>query len=220
MPLQAAPEPAQPGQTIPFEPASQAFETAHRRLLARHDLQFDFTPFTAPPKRPPPSWLEALAQFFKAIAPALQIVFWVAVAAIVLLILYLVARELGFIRWGRRAKTSVAEFTYRPDVETARALLADADTLAAQGRYAEAVHVLLQRSIEDMRTRRPRAVAPSLTSRDIAGLPALPEGVRPAFAAMARLVEHSLFAGQPVVQSDFATARQSYEAFALPGAWS
>jgi hypothetical protein len=223
MPLEASSAPVQPGQTAPFDPSGPGFEAAHRRLLGHHDLQFDFTPYV-PPKPPstrsPPGWLTALAHLFKLAAPVLEVIFWIGVAAAVLLILYLVARELGFIRWGARRNFGRADFQYQPDADVARTLLADADALAAEGRFAEAVHVLLQRSIEDMRARRPRAVAPSLTSRDIAVLPALPETVRPAFAAMARVVEHSLFGGRPVAPSDFAAARQSYEAFAFPGAWS
>jgi hypothetical protein len=220
MPLQASSAPVQTGQTASIDPSGPAFEAAHRRLLTHHELQFDFTRYIPPKPAPTPGWLIALARLFKEAAPVLQVIFWAGVAAVVLLILYLVARELGFIRWGKRRGLAGVDFTYRPDAEVAQALLADADALAAEGRFAEAVHVLLQRSIEDMRARRPRAMNPSLTSRDIAILPALPEAVRPAFAAMARLVEHSLFGGRPVASSDFASARQSYEAFAFPGAWS
>jgi hypothetical protein len=221
MPLEASSTPVQPGQTAPFDPLGPAFEAAHRRLLSHHELQFDFTPYVPPkPPSPPPGWLVALARLFKLASPVLEVVFWLGVAAVVVLILYLVARELGFIRWGRRRTLGGVDFQYQPDADVARTLLADADALAAEGRFAEAVHVLLQRSIEDMRARRPRAVAPSLTSRDIAVLPALPETVRPAFAAMAGVVEHSLFGGRTVAPSDFAAARRSYEAFAFPGAWS
>jgi hypothetical protein len=220
MPPEASSAPVQPGQIALFDPSGPAFEAAHRRLITHHELQFDFTPYAPPKQSPPPGWLTELARLFKLAAPVLQVVFWVGVAALVVLILYLVGRELGFIRWGKRQKLAGVDFQYQPDADTARALLADADALAAQGRFAEAMHVLLQRSIEDMRMRRPRALAPSLTSRDIAALPALPEPVRPAFAAMAGLVERSLFGGRPVGSSDFASARQSYEAFAFPEAWS
>lgn len=219
MPFQAQPEPVPPGQSPPFEPSDGVLEAAHQRLLSHHNLQFDFAPYVAPAQKPLPPWFEMLGRLFKAAAPVVEWVFWGAVAAAVLLILYLVARELGFVRWRTKGKRPAATFNYQPDAATARALLADADALAAEGRFAEAVHVLLQRSIDDMRQRRPRAIAASLTSRDIENLPALPAQVRPAFAAMARLVEHSLFGGRPVGQPDFALARSAYEDFALPGAW-
>ena len=219
MPFEAQPELVQPGQVPPFEPLGAGLEAAHRRLLVHHDLQFDFTPYIAPAQRPPPHWFETLGRLLKAAAPVLNIFFWAMVAAAVLLILYLIARELGFVRWRPQRKKEFAAFNYQPGAATARALLADADALAAEGRFAEAVHVLLQRSIDDMRTRRPRAIAASLTSRDIENLPALPEPVRPAFGAMSRLVELSLFAGQPVGQTDFVRARTAYEEFAFPGAW-
>ena len=97
--------------------------------------------------------------------------------------------------------------------------MTEADALAAQGLYAEASHLLLLRSVQDIEKRQPRALRASLTTREIAGLKAVPESARPAFAQIGRVVERSLFGGAPVQADDFASCRQAYEAFALPEGW-
>ena len=99
-------------------------------------------------------------------------------------------------------------------------LLADADALAARGLYAEAAHILLLRSVQDIEKRQPNAVRVSLTTREIMALKALPDAARPAFSRIGRTVESSLFGGAPVDSDAFAECRQAYEAFALPDAWA
>ena len=98
-------------------------------------------------------------------------------------------------------------------------LLGEADALAAAGRYAEAAHLLLHRSIEDVDARRPDLIRKSLTSRDIAALPAIPDRPRGAFARIAMLVERSLFARRPLAEPDWRTCRTAYEQFAFAEAW-
>ncbi|MFL6730134.1 MAG: DUF4129 domain-containing protein, partial [Sphingomicrobium sp.] len=83
----------------------------------------------------------------------------------------------------------------------------------------EAIHHLLFRSIEDIARRRPSAVRPALTSRELAASTAVPERARSLFAGIARLVERSLFGGRPVGEPDWVKARDSYAEFALAGAW-
>ena len=61
---------------------------------------------------------------------------------------------------------------------------------------------------------------PALTSRDIAGLEAMPPGPRRAFARIAERVERSFFGGREVDAADFAAARADYETFAFAEAWA
>jgi hypothetical protein len=192
---------------------------AHEAMLQSRGLQFSFTAYE-PPK--PPSWLEQLAKVFEALAPLLKWVFWAGLAAAAALILYFVARELIQVRLGRRGRrtTAGAVADWRPEPARALALLEDADRLAADGRYDEAVHLLLFRSIDDFSGRKPGAVRPALTSRDIAGLPTMPARARAAFEAIARTVEASFFAARPAGAADFAEARQAYERFAFPEVWA
>ena len=118
-----------------------------------------------------------------------------------------------------RKKTSIVATDWRPEPATALALLDDADGLAAQGRFGEAIHLLLFRSIDDLSGRRPGAVRPALTSRDIANLDVLPSQPRAAFARLAQAVERAFFGGQPVGSDVFDAARRDYEAFAFDAGW-
>ena len=202
----------------------QALERAHRALLARKDIQFDLQTTVRPEPPPPPAWLERLfqwlARLFEHASPVFQVLFWGVVALAVAGILFLIVREVGGFDWLRRRKPKGAEPQYHPTTELAEKLLADADALAAEGRFAEAVHVLLLRSIDDVRQWRPRAIRPSLTSRDIEGLEVLPGEARSAFSAMARLVETSLFGGRAVDAEGFSASRRAYEAFAFKEVWA
>jgi hypothetical protein len=199
-------------------PAAQdALARAHAGLLRQGDLQFDFASFT-PPK--PPDWLKPLLQFLTSLAPVFKWLFWIGLALGVGAILLFVVRELlaaRFPSWRRKPKPA-AEPEWRPPAGRARTLLEDADRLAAEGRYGEAVRLILFRSIEDIDQRWPNQVRPALTSRDIAALSILPAPARSTFSGIARVVEHSLFGGRPVAPDEFAACRAAYQAFALPGA--
>ncbi len=214
-------EPAAPGP----ETATGGLDAAHRALVQRRDLQFDLPNWTPPAPRPPPAWLKGISDFlghlFSGLGPVLPVLFWIVVAAAVLGLAYLVARELGWIeRTARRKTPQAVTDDYRPDAALAQGLLADADELARQGRFAEAVHVLLLRSIDDMRRFRPGSVSPAATSRDLARLEILPSNARPAFASMAQRVETSLFGARAVDAAGYQNARADYEAFAFPKVWT
>lgn len=200
-------------------PADDALAQAHSRLIADDRLQFDRTGFTPPEA---PGWLNWVGDALRAIAPLLEVIFWAGLALIVATIAYFIIRELLHLRLPRpKAETPVAakEPEWRPDEATARNLLAGADALAAEGRYAEAAHLLLMRSVEDIERRAPRAIKISLTTREIAGTSSLPEAARPAFVHIGQVVERSLFGGRPVDAQDFADCRRAYEDFALPAGW-
>lgn len=209
--------------TAPAQANDEAVLAAHRKLVQDTTLQFDLVrPVDQPPPEPP-GWLQTVGEVLSALAPLLTWVFWGGVALIIAFIIFYIAREVLAVRFGFRPKGPARmdpEPEWRPTVQAARTLLADADTLAAQGRYAEAAHLLLLRSIDDLDSRRPRTVRPALTARDIGSLAALPEAARPAFDKIARVVELSLFGGSEVDAAAFADCRRAYEDFALPAGWS
>ena len=97
----------------------------------------------------------------------------------------------------------------------ALALLEDADALAAQGRFDEAVHLLLQRSVHHIASARPDWLSPSSTAREISLLPGLPAAARQAFLLITREVERSLYALRALAADDWHRARAAYAAFAL-----
>lgn len=121
----------------------------------------------------------------------------------------------------RRAKPAdiAADEEWVPEEHPAREWLAEADALARDGKFAEAIHHLLFRSIEDIANRRPHLVRPALTSREIAAAGAIPTRARELFASIARMVERSLFGGRPVGEKDWVEARTAYSDFAVAGAW-
>ncbi|MBU1378494.1 MAG: hypothetical protein KKE02_21230 [Alphaproteobacteria bacterium] len=203
--------------TTAAQTAEQKLAAAHAALLKTPGIQFDFG--NAPPPPPTPTWIEPLIRLLQAIGPVLKYVFWGGLILGAALILYFIVRELAPASWFKRKRAEVAVTDWRPEAETARALLEDADGLAAAGRFEEAIHLLLFRSIDDLRGRRPGAVKPALTSRDIAGLETLPAAPRDAFARLARAVELTFFGGRPADAEAFGAARKDYEAFAFAEGW-
>lgn len=199
-------------------PPDDRLASAHEALLRDTSLQFDRTGFTPPET---PGWLRWIGEALQAIAPLLKWMFWIGLALLVALILFAIGREILKLRRPPAKPKTASETaeTWRPDAQAARDLLAEADALAAQGLYAEAAHLLLLRSVQDIERRQPRALRVSLTTREIAALKALPDSARPAFMAIGRVVERSLFGGAPVQRDDFADCRRAYEAFALPEGW-
>jgi len=193
-------------------------------------LQFSFDNAARPP--PPthlPHWLEAvlraIGQFLVWIGQGLGWVFVAALVAALLIVLAFIVREIIRANWPdllkkKPGKPKPGIVDWRPEAAAARALLDDADRLAAAGRYAEAARLLLHRSIEEIEGRRPRLVRPALTSREIGRLDDIPEAARNTFSAIAGVVERSFFGGRDVDATGFAECRRTYEAFAFPGAWA
>ncbi|HVZ99997.1 MAG TPA: DUF4129 domain-containing protein [Caulobacterales bacterium] len=192
----------------------QSFAEAHRAVLADHSLQFRFEDVARPDPPPPQNWA-----WLEAIAPYLQAIFWIGVAALTALGLYMIVREI-IARLPARAKIKAAEqaapvVEFRPTQARARALLEEADRLAREGRYAEAARVLLHRSIEDMQRNFPIRIAPSMTSREIAALDRLSATARAVFSKIALAVELSLFGGRDLDASQYQECRALYESFAF-----
>ncbi|WP_243455600.1 DUF4129 domain-containing protein [Sphingosinicella sp. BN140058] len=197
------------------------FAEAHEKLRADGSLQFDLPAFV-PPK--PPAWLRWLGELLENGGPVFKLIFWVVLAVVVLAILYWLFRwieggGLAFLKRDRKQEPDSTGETWRPEEAPARALLAEADRLAAAGRFAEAAHLLLFRSIEEIERKRPKLVRPALTSRDIAGAPQIPPAPRSAFGRIVMAVEHSLFGGRPLDAQDWTSCRASYEEFAFAPEW-
>lgn len=199
--------------------AADAFAEAHARLLADRTIQFEMPRVDPDPPRDGPNWLSGLVDFLN--SPAMSGIFWVVVVLVAIFILYLIAlRFAGFQPpWRRGSQDEEEDSDLRPEASVARQLLDEADALARQGRFSEAAHLLLHRSIEDIDHRRPELLRPALTSRDIAALPGLPDQPRTAFARIAMLVERSLFARRPLARDDWEDCRVAYERFAFADGW-
>jgi len=195
----------------------------------RADGDVQFAPVTIPDIPPPePSWVQRmldklfawLADLLGPVGEALAASWWwlqwVLLAAAVGFALVLLVRMIGP-GFGRSAKrtAAAAEAEWRPDTAASLALLEEADRLAAEGRFDEATHLLLQRSVGHIAAARPDWVEPSSTARELAALPALPEAARAAFRVIAERVERSLFALRALDRTDWDAARAAYAEFAL-----
>lgn len=215
-------------------------EAAHRALRADPDIQFQLQRVEQPK---PPEWLiqflrwlghvlRPVGRLFRWIdsflpaAPWAKIFLWavLAVAAVTLAIALWRGLREGRWEWPYRKRrpprlAEPEEEAWTPEAAPAREWLAEADALAAAGRYGEAIHHLLLRSVEDIAKRRPRLVRPALTSRELAAATGMPAAARDLFARIAALVERSLFGGRPVGLGEWDTARGAYADFVLPRAW-
>lgn len=194
---------------------------AHRALRADTSIQFDLPGRMPPPK--PPAWLKPLLEFLEWLSPAFPYIFWGFVALAVLLILYFILSNVEGFEWPwqrRHRGDETVEDQWRPEEAAAREYLAEAEALAAQGRYAEAARLLLKRSVDDIARRLPQFLKPSLTARDIAGADELPGAARPAFSAIADVVEVSAFGSRGVSADAWAACREAYGRFALPATWA
>ena len=196
-------------------------------LRADGDIQFD--PITLPePKPREPGWFdevlrqigEWLAELFAPVGGALgnwwPVLQWVLLALLALFVIYLIYRLVGPVGLNPRSGGGAGETDeWTPDRAATIALLEDADRLAAEGRFDEATHLLLQRSVGQIAKARPDWVEPSSTARELAAIPALSDAARGAFAIISERVERSLFALRSLDRTDWETARAAYAEFAL-----
>ena len=168
--------------------------------------------------------VRAIAAFFEAIGGILGYLLAAIVLFAILAGLYMVFGESLTLRLRQKEKSATPDVSIMPDLRPeqarARALLEDADALAAQGRFAEAVHLLLFRSIDDIQEKKTGLIGRSLTAREIGALDGLPDWIRDALTPIIRIVERSFFGGQDVTETGWRDARKSYESFAFGKAWS
>jgi hypothetical protein len=88
----------------------------------------------------------------------------------------------------------------------------DASRLAAEGRYAEAVHALLLAAIRHFAERSRVSIQPSRTSRELVRLLPLGPEAREAFAELVATVERSLFGGGAVRVEDYERSLARFQA--------
>ena len=194
----------------------------------RGDDSIQYAPLPEPEEPETPEWLErfldwlgdvfspvgdALATAMGAIGLSWPVLQWVLLALAVLGVGVLVFRFVQPYR--HRAPEPTPQPEWAPDRHAALDLIAEADRLAAEGRFDAATHLLLQRSVGQIAELRPDLLRPSSTAREIAALPVLSDAAREAFAAIATRVERSLFALRRLDQADWQAARAADSRFAL-----
>jgi len=120
-----------------------------------------------------------------------------AFAAVVLLFVAWLARRLA----ERGDSGSASEGVSAPTLDAGPLL--DAEALAAQGRYGEAIHLLLLRTFEVLARRLGSRLAPGMTAREAVARLALPGPARPALADLVEAAETTTFAGLAASESDY-----------------
>ena len=114
------------------------------------------------------------------------------------------ARRLKFARDEKQLDTYAAA-----RMETASA---EADDLADAGSFGEAIHVLLLRSVSEMRRRLNSPIAESLTSREILRNADLSPEMRGAFDTIVGSVEISYFGSHQPGEDEYAECRRNFDA--------
>ncbi len=215
------------------ETGAKTGEAAWRAARSMSDIQYSPVPKVQVKPIDWPDWLEAIGRFFgkglSALADFLGGLIgplgrllgqsW---SAVEILLIALGVAGACWIAWmllwplwrDRKPKVAAPE-SWAPAREAALALLEDADRLAGEGRFGEAAHLLLQRSVHHIASARPDWLTPSSTAREIGAIGELPWKAKQAFAVIAREVERSLFAMRGLTAEDWAKARGAYAEFAL-----
>lgn len=204
---------------------SELFDAAFSDIKSGGQIQTAFTVSPPEPARQDGfmrgvfAWLDDL---FRGSGGAFKILVWVLIALFILYVLYRLSPEFAdwVDRFRRRRVPDTAPVEGAAEAARARELLSEADALAAEGRFAEAVHLLLWRSLEDIDRRRPDFVRPAVTSREIAGALTLPAVARGAFASIARAVERSLFGGNALGADDWTQCRAAYAELTVARNWA
>lgn len=216
------------------------FAAAHEALRADPAFQYNLRPADPPPEQP--AWLKVffdwlgdvlepvgrflawIGGFFPDAAYA-RVILWTVLAVAVLVLGWAIYNRVRHGEWQlRRPRNELIsvppdEDEWAPEQTGVRSWLEEADALGSEGRYAEAIRHLLFRSIEDIASRRPGAIRPALTSREIAASHLVPSRARELFTGIAELVERTLFGGRSAGEADWISAREAYENFTVAGAW-
>jgi hypothetical protein len=141
------------------------------------------------------------------LATLLRILFWAGLAVLAVLAITWLVRRLGGLV--RDAEAPAPPSPPRADV--GRRQLGAAEALAAEGRFGDAIHVLLLDTLEALS--RAARLAPSLTSREIVAGVTLPVRARDALSGLVGAVEVSWFGGAEPGEADYRLCVDRFHAF-------
>jgi hypothetical protein len=142
-------------------------------------------------------------------------VMWIVIAIAVGILLYAFRDLIPIWRGGRNGAWTQDETGLDgASPQAAKLMLGAADALAAEGRFAEAMHMLLLEGLAHMRQRLDEPFADSLTSREIVQRTHLPTEARAALRDVVARVEFTYFGEYPAAAADYAACRASFDALA------
>ncbi|MCL2683938.1 MAG: hypothetical protein FWE55_01720 [Synergistaceae bacterium] len=188
------------------EDSARYFEAARRSLKLQTEMPANVT-------RPREENWRLFDFSFNNLAGASRVILVISIITIIAVIIYNFndniwsrsrARRLNFERNEKPPDTGVAI--------RMEAASAEADDLAGAGSFAEAIHVLLLRSVSEMRLRLNSPIAESLTSREILRNTDLSPEMRGAFATIVGSVEISYFGSHRPGEDEYAECRRNFDA--------
>jgi Domain of unknown function (DUF4129) len=191
------------------EPLAKAYAPEDLQTVLPEDLKLE--PIDMPQLWNPPEWL----------ARIVEILFWLLIGVGVLLAVFYLGREVpAWLGRRRQLKTGATPMVqgspFAADSQLLDAL-GRADRLAAEGQFAEALHLLLLHSIDYLKRHLGGVYGPSSTAREILQRARLPDGGRNSLGAIVDAAEVSYFGGRPVDGGVYAACRRHYQAFAFGG---
>jgi hypothetical protein len=199
-------------QSSGFDPAEVI--DSRDRVLADSRYQTEMPEPEVRPERAPftiPPWLA-------------EIIFWVMIAAVLAMVAYFLfqlaydlLRDRSPFQRNRDRPGAAPERVETPVAAAPREVdprsLAEADRLAAEGRFSEAIHLLLLVALQRLHRELGPRVAPALTGREVLHLPSLPGATVAPLTRMVRLSEINHFGGRTAREPDYRSARDDYLAF-------
>jgi hypothetical protein len=142
-------------------------------------------------------------------------VLWVVIVLAIGMLAY-AFRDMFPIWWRRQGGAWTSDEIVTGDVQAQPpdAVVGAADDLAAQGRFVEAMHVLLLQGLADIRARLDEKFADSFTSREILRSTKLSEAGRSSLRDIINRVEWTYFGEHPAGNTDYVACRTSFNALA------
>jgi hypothetical protein len=200
---------ASPPMSGVMSATSAVAQTATEIQRAANDLakQLDLQTELPAPSREPWRWSGSLGD--------IRIYLWIAVICGAAALAYYIR---GILPAGGLARRSdwddPSESSAFGQTQDGAEAQATADDLARQGRFVEAIHVLLLQGLDEMRRRLDQRFADSLTSREIMRRAKVSSNARAALRDIVDWVERAYFGAHPAVAEDYAACRKSFVAFA------
>lgn len=193
------------------EPSMLTFEASVERTLADQSYQTELPAEEAAPD-PPAEW-----KWPKWLVTGLN---WLAAgvgAALILYVIYVLARDHWMSRGGGESHQPIRETkpASKPSVRAPargdRPSAAKAEAEAEQGRFLEAVHLLLLTALRLVEGRASRRFPPASTSREILTGPGIEDDDMVALEILVQHVERGLFACQKVCRPDYEKCRVAFD---------
>jgi hypothetical protein len=138
---------------------------------------------------------------------------WLVIVVALGVLLYAFRDLIPIWRWGQGgAWTSDDAVPGGVEARAPAAVLGAADDLAAEGRFVEAMHVLLLQGLADIRQGLDEQFADSLTSREILRSTRLSQAGRASLRDIINRVEWTYFGEHPAALPDYVACRASFNA--------